>query len=74
MLGGKWPIDEKFPAKPANELHKIKIEAVPDASLIVVHPKKIISGDKKIPPPVPVKPDSKPMTPPRKRANKKLTF
>ena len=50
----------------------MKTAAVPDAPLTLVHPKKIISGDKNIPPPVPVRPDSKPIQTPINTAPKGL--
>mgnify|MGYP003689311981 CR=1 FL=1 len=50
----------------------MKTAAVPDAPLTLVHPKKIISGDKKIPPPVPVRPDSKPIQTPINIAHKRF--
>jgi len=61
-----------LPINPETELKKIKTAAVPDAPLMLVHPKKIINGDKKIPPPVPVSPDSKPIKTPINTANKIL--
>ena len=56
------------------ELNKIKTAAVPDAPLTLVHPKKIISGDKKIPPPVPVRPESKPIKTPIHTPQKTFVF
>ena len=64
--------EEILPNKPEIELNKMKTAAVPDAPLTLVHPKKIISGDKKIPPPVPVRPDSKPIKTPINTAPKGL--
>ncbi len=61
-----------MPSRPNRELKKIKIAAVPLAPFTVVHPAKRISGDKKIPPPVPVKPDKNPITAPTRTASHML--
>ncbi len=71
VAGNSW-IDAILPIKPDNELKKIKAEAVPDASLMEVHPKKTIKGDRKIPPPVPVNPDNNPITAPSMSATNQL--
>ena len=71
VVGNSW-IDAILPIKPDNELKKIKAEAVPDASLMEVHPKKTIKGDRKIPPPVPVNPDNNPITAPSMSATNQL--
>ena len=64
--------DVMLPINPDNELKKIKADAVPEASLMEVHPKKTIRGDKKIPPPVPVSPDNNPITIPSINATTQL--
>ena len=72
-MGGNDCIEERLPERPEIELKNINAAAVPDACLTVVQPKKIISGDRKIPPPVPVKPESKPIKAPPKKATIRLT-
>ena len=66
VLGMKF-IDVMLPKRPDIELKRINAAAVPEAPLIVVQPRIRISGDKKIPPPVPVSPESKPIIYPAKK-------
>ena len=56
-------VDWKLPSRPAMELTKIKAATVPLASLILTQPSQIMSGDKKIPPPVPVIPERSQLQP-----------
>jgi hypothetical protein len=53
---------------PNTELANMNNAAVPLAPFVVVHPANMISGERNIPPPVPVKPARKPITPPVKTA------
>ena len=61
---GRLEIELKLPNKPETELAKINTEAVPEALLTAVHPNASMSGDKKMPPPVPVMPEMKPIPEP----------
>jgi len=56
IVGGNDCMDERLPNKPAIEFNKIKAAAVPDAALTYVHPNNTMSGERTIPPPVPVNP------------------
>jgi hypothetical protein len=51
-----------FPASPAIELQRMNTAATPDAGFVADHPRNNRSGDRKIPPPVPVRPDNRPIT------------
>lgn len=53
---------------PAMEFARINGAEMPEAWRVPVQPKKSKRGVRNIPPPVPLKPDSKPMAPPTKRA------
>ena len=64
IASGRFETEEMCPSKPNTEFVRINRAAVPDAPLTEVQPKKMISGDKKIPPPVPVNPDSNPIDAP----------
>ena len=57
---GKYLVALRFPAKPEAEFTKIKSAETADAVFVFAHPIKIASGVKKIPPPVPVRPDKSP--------------
>lgn len=70
---GREEVEEKFPSRPARELRKIKAATVPLADFTAVHPNQIIRGDKKMPPPVPVMPDKKPIQSPIKIAKAGIT-
>jgi len=72
IVFGIFEIEEIFPSKPETEFRKMKTAAVPDADLTAVHPKARIMGDRKIPPPVPVRPEMKPIIAPV--INKRVTF
>ena len=65
VLGIKF-IDATLPKRPEIELKRIKAAAVPEAPFIVVQPRININGDKKIPPPVPVSPERRPIIYPAK--------
>ena len=52
------------PVKPANELHNINNAATPEAFFTVVQFAEIIIGDRKIPPPTPIRPETIPITEP----------
>ena len=72
MLGIKL-IEVIFPKRPEIELNKINTAAVPDEPFTVVQPRKTINGDKKIPPPVPVRPERNPIITPANRPSQKFT-
>ena len=63
-----------MPSKPKLELIKIKSAVIPEVVLVELHPKNKMSGDKKIPPPVPVKPAKNPMHEPIITAKKNGGF
>lgn len=67
--GGKEFTEDRLPNKPAIELRRINPAAVPEAALTVVQRIKTIIGDKKMPPPVPVSPEIKPIIIPVKKAS-----
>ena len=62
-----------FPRRPDIELNKINAATVPEEPFTLVQPKKTINGDKKIPPPVPVRPERNPIITPANNPNKKFT-
>ena len=64
IASGRFETEEMCPSRPKTEFVRINSAAVPDAPLTEVQPKKMISGDKKIPPPVPVNPESNPIDAP----------
>ena len=66
MVFGIKLTDAMLPIRPDTELKKINAAAVPEAPLIVVQPSIKISGDRKIPPPVPVNPERNPIIKPAK--------
>ena len=64
--GGSCPTLVRFPARPAIETHRMKPADMPDVFRTASHPKNRISGLRKMPPPVPVRPDSAPIPAPPK--------
>ena len=73
-VGGNDEVDLKFPNSPAIEFRNIKAETVPLVCLVVLQPNQMIIGDRKIPPPVPVIPESIPMPAPRSIAKAGTIF
>jgi hypothetical protein len=61
---GNSDTDEMCPSNPKTEFVRINNAAVPEAPLTDVQAKNMISGERKMPPPVPVNPESKPITAP----------
>src|SRR5579859_2978987 len=59
--GGSEQTVARLPSSPAIELPKMKSAAMPDVVRRSDHDIKIMTGDKKMPPPVPVSPDRNPM-------------
>jgi len=55
---------ETLPARPAIELPRMKGAARPEAARVSAHPAKSSTGLRKMPPPVPVRPESSPMAAP----------
>src|SRR2546423_786982 len=51
----------RLPVNPAIELQRMNTAATPDALRVSDQPRKSRIGDRKIPPPVPVRPDRKPI-------------
>lgn len=62
------PTLEILPSKPAIELTKTKLADSPDDWRVSAHPITSKSGERKIPPPVPVNPESKPIAAPERSA------
>jgi len=64
-LGSKSSLPARLaPANPASEFNQTKREVVAAASFAVAHLPSIRAGRRKIPPPKPITPLAKPMTPP----------
>ncbi len=52
------------PIKPAIELTRINEALIPEVVRVLAQPEKRMMGERKIPPPVPVRPDNPPIIPP----------
>src|SRR5262249_37157241 len=65
--GNDWML-ERCPSRPAVEFNRMKADEVPAVCLKFAHPMKSRSGLRKIPPPTPVRPETKPSTAPHPRA------
>gem|GEM_PF-2177343 len=61
--GIKW-VEAMHPIRPAMEFTRINAALIPEVVRVLAQPEKSIMGDRKIPPPVPVKPESPPINPP----------
>ena len=59
--GGRAASLARLPARPATELARMKPDARPDAARVSAQPAMRSTGLRKIPPPVPVRPDRKPI-------------
>jgi hypothetical protein len=64
VLGGSDWMLEMCPKSPAIEFTKMKAEEIPAACRKLAHPMNSKSGLRKMPPPIPVRPDRKPRTAP----------
>jgi hypothetical protein len=64
---GRYRILAKLPASPAMELTRMKAAEVPDVGRLPAQPVNSSKGLRKIPPPVPVNPESRPIAPPQAR-------
>src|SRR5207302_10557499 len=64
---GRYPTEETFPASAAIEFKRMKAATTPDVRRGSSHALRMISGLRKMPPPVPVKPASRPSTAPAGR-------
>jgi hypothetical protein len=62
---GRYRILAKLPASPAVELTKMKAAEVPDVGRVPAQPVNSSKGLRKIPAPVPVNPESRPIAPPQ---------
>ena len=61
--GIKW-VEAMHPIRPAIELTRIKAAQIPEVVRVLAHPEKRMMGERNIPPPVPVRPESPPIIPP----------
>ncbi len=61
--GIKW-VEAMHPIRPAMELTRIKAALIPDVVRVLAQPEKSMMGERNIPPPVPVRPESPPIIPP----------
>lgn len=61
---GRRPTLDRLPARPAIETHRMKPTAIPEVFRVASQPSHRMIGDRKMPPPVPVRPDSTPMPAP----------
>ena len=61
--GIKW-VEAMHPIRPAMEFTRIKAALIPDVVRVLAQPEKSMMGDRNIPPPVPVRPESPPIIPP----------
>ncbi len=61
--GRKW-VEAIHPARPAMELTRMKAALIPEVVRVLAQPEKSMMGERKIPPPVPVRPESPPINPP----------
>ena len=63
-FGDSEPSEEGFPSKPAAEFARINKAATPDAGFGALQAMKTSSGERNMPPPVPVRPERKPIAAP----------
>jgi len=57
-------VEAMHPIRPAIELTRINAALIPDVVRGLVQPEKSMMGERNIPPPVPVRPESPPIIPP----------
>src|SRR5204863_2042697 len=68
-IAGNDLLAVQFPSSPAMELTKMNMAEMADAVFVGAQWRKITSGVRKIPPPVPVSPDRSPKAPPMTTAS-----
>ena len=64
IASGIKGVEAMHPIRPAIELTKIKAALIPEVVRVLAQPEKSMMGERNIPPPVPVRPESPPINPP----------